>query len=546
MRITQTLLAAVALAAACGGDQPPTSASQALGPVVETAAGTLEGAYADSSEEMLVFRGVAFAKAPVGELRWRPPEAPESWEGARSATANGLPCWQPLTPETSIYSRGQIERSEDCLFLNLWTAAESRDDRLPVMVWFHGGGHRTGHGGSRVFNGAALAQKGVVLVSANYRLGAFGFMAHPGLTAESPDGSSGNYGILDKIQALEWVRENAEAFGGDPDNVTIFGQSAGSASVCTLVASPLAAGLFHKAIGHSGSCLGDRMTLHGETGEEGSGPSAHDLGLNLARAVDVEGEGADAIAALRAVPAETLLESTQGDARSPGIQIDGWVVPRQMGEIFAAGDHNKMPVMTGWMSDEGTALFAALPALELEAFEAEIESRYGEHAEAILEEYADQISVSTKSALQAIQADQAFGWGARTWLREVERAGSPAYHYFFTRSPPVYLLYLPDRPPIEIPEGPRGYGAYHSGDLAYAFANQELVGSGWDDLDREISRVMSQYWVNFARTGDPNGEGVPEWPRYEAASDRGIELGAEIRAVSQIRKAKLDLFDAAR
>ena len=168
----------------------------------------------------------------------------------------------------------------------------------------------------------ALAHKGVVLVSANYRLGAFGFMAHPGLTAESPHGSSGNYGILDKIQALEWVRENAEAFGGDPENVTIFGQSAGSASVCTLVASPLAAGLFHKAIGHSGSCLGDRMTLDGKSSDGGSGPSAHELGLNLAQAVGVEGEGADAVAALRAVAAETLLESTRGDARSPGIQID--------------------------------------------------------------------------------------------------------------------------------------------------------------------------------------------------------------------------------
>jgi para-nitrobenzyl esterase len=534
---------------ACGpggtGEESAESKVGSVGTVVETAKGALEGAYVDASEDVLVFRGIRYARPPVGELRWRPPQPPEAWEGTRSAAEAGLPCWQPHTAVTSIYSRGEIERGEDCLNLNLWTPATSTADGLPVMVWFHGGGHNTGHGSSLVFDGTALARKGVVLVSANYRLGAIGFLAHPALTAESSHGSSGNYGILDHIATLEWVRDNVAAFGGNPDNVLIFGQSAGSASVCTLEASPLAHGLFHKAIGHSGSCTRPRTQLDVRGPPEETSPSAHDLGLALAAALGIVGSGPEAAAALREVDPGAILEASRTPgARSPGIQVDGWVVPRQMRDIFEAGEHNKVPSIIGWMADEGKGLYATLPARSMEEFESGIRQRYGELAEEVLSAYAEEAKESTKVAQQSIQADAAFGMASRTWARLVADGGSDAYYYFFTQAPPVFNLYLPDRPPMEIPEGPRGYGAYHSGDLAYAFGNLHLVGYGWNDDDREVSEAMSQYWVNFAKTGDPNGEGLPTWPRYEASSDQGIELGVEIGVITGVRKAKLDIFEA--
>ena len=537
---TIRLLALLCVCLACSPSEEAALDPQpaSLGPVLETANGQLEGDWVDETQDVLVFLGVPFAKPPVGDLRFRPPQPPQSWEGTRSANRFSLPCWQRVSPETSIYSRGEFERSEDCLYLNLWTPARSREERLPVMVWFHGGGHRSGHANSPTFDGTALARKGVVLVAVNYRLGALGFMAHPALTAESANRSSGNYGILDKIASLEWVRNNASAFGGDLDNVTIFGQSAGSASVCTLMASPLAHGLFHRAIGHSGSCIGPRMELAGEGG-------AHSLGLNLAAALGVEGEGAEATAALRELEPEAILDASQGGTtRSPGIQIDGWVLPRQMGEIFAAGEHNRVPLIAGWMADEGKGLYSTLQGQPRPQLEAWIKSRYGAHGDAVLAAYGVEIEASTRAAEQAILGDQIFGWGTRAWVRGVEGAGDPAFLYFFSQAPPVFLLYLPDRPPLELAEGPRSYGAYHSGDLPYAFANQHLVGYGWNETDREISRVMSQYWVNFARSGDPNGEGLPAWPRYDTAGDQAIELGAEIRAVSGAIKEKLDIFDA--
>ena len=277
---TTPMLASVAAVLALSAGTVAGAAGQPLGPVVETSPGALAGERVAGHEEVLVFRGVPYAEPPVGDARWRPPTAKAAWEGTRAATTFGAACWQRPTPDTSIYTRGDLERDEDCLYLNVWTAAADAAEARPVMVWFHGGGHSGGWGSARVFDGTALAQKGVVLVTINYRLGAFGFLAHPALSAESPHGSSGNYGLLDKVAALEWVRDNAAAFGGDPGNVTIFGQSAGSWSVCYLMASPLAAGLFHKAIGHSGGCFrGGRPDLE----------AAHGQGLAAAAALGAEG-----------------------------------------------------------------------------------------------------------------------------------------------------------------------------------------------------------------------------------------------------------------
>ena len=524
------LCGALALSACGAGDAGDPAGEPLLAPLVETSLGTLEGEPVAGEDGALVFRGVPYAESPVGDARWRAPVAKASWEGARSAAAFGPACWQRLTPESSIYTRGDLDRNEDCLYLNVWTAAEQAAEARPVMVWFHGGGHTGGWGSAQIFDGTSLANKGVVLVTINYRLGPFGFLAHPALTAESPHAASGNYGLLDKVAALEWVRDNIAAFGGDPGNVTIFGQSAGSWSVCYLMASPLASGLFHKAIGHSGGCFrGGRPDL----------PAAHEAGLAAAADLGVEGDGAEALTALRALDAEAVLDSGLGS----GAIVDGWFMPQPARAIFEAGEHNDVPVIVGALANEGTTLYANMP----ERTEAELVSmlreQYGDDAETLLAAYEPEVGKSSKWGAQAIQADRSFVWEMRTWARTVETAGNDAYLYFFSQAPPLFRIYVPERAAIDMPDGPDGYGAYHSGDLAYAFGNTGLVGIDWTEWDHEISRAMTQYWINFARTGDPNGGGLATWPRYEAAADEWLEFGSDIKTTREVRKEKLDLFD---
>ncbi len=503
--------------------------------IVTTPLGALIGERVDNT---LVFRGVAYAQPPVGGRRWAPPAPVPSWEGAQDATRFGPACWQRPTPETSIYTRGDLELSEDCLYLNITTPATEPLVSRPVMVWFHGGGHTGGWGSAEIFNGTALAELGAVVVTINYRLGPFGFMAHPVLTDESPHGASGNYGLLDKIAALEWVRDNIDAFGGDPENVTIFGQSAGSWSVCYLMASPLAAGLFHKAIGHSGGCFrGGRphLTEPSDAGDE----TGHDLGLAIAADLGIDGESVDVLVALRDLPAEDVLAATTGT----GVVVDGWVLPEAARLIFEAGEHNDVPVIVGAMADEGVSLFAGMAEPPRDEFVTGIRDQYGRSAEPLLAAYSTEIDTSTKGAGQAIAADQGFVWEMRTWARTVERSGNAAYLYFFTHAPPVFRLYVPENARIDVPEGPRGYGAYHSGDLAYAFGTVGRVGVDWTDWDHELSRTMTQYWVNFARTGNPNGDGLPTWPQYSVTADESLEFGSEISVKTGVRREKLDLFD---
>ena len=541
MRVDSTTLLAGGLVltlSACGpaADTATNAADGGLGPVIQTSLGTLEGDYADAGREILAFRGVPYAKPPVGEGRWRPPAPASAWDGTRSATAFGPACWQQRTEPSSIYHRGDLDRSEDCLSLNLWTGASRPDAGLPVMVWFHGGGHTGGVGSAKIFDGTSLAAQGVVLVTINYRLGSFGFLAHPALTAESPHASSGNYGLLDKIAALEWVRDNIRAFGGDPNNVTIFGQSAGSWSVCYLMASPLARGLFHKAIGHSGGCFrGGRPSL---TDGVGSGRSAHALGLAAADQLGVEGAGPDAAQALRALAAEEVL--TTG---TPGVVVDGWVIPRPAREIFEAGEHNDVPVIVGALANEGTTLYAGMEALPRAQLTSTLRDEYGAGSDAVLAAYAADIDASTKTARQAIAADRTFVWEMRAWARAVEAAGNTAYLYFFSQAPPVFHLYTPEDPVVEMPDGPHGYGAYHSGDLAYAFGNTRLVGINWTDWDHKLSDAITRYWVTFATTGNPNVTDLPAWPRYQSLTDVALEFGSEIGTTVGVRKDKLDLFE---
>ena len=557
-RWTVLVLGLAAAVTACGGGMTELGEDEPGRLVTKTPAGALEGLWADGAAGVAVFRGVAFATPPVGDLRWRPPAPLEPWDGTKMATEFGPACWQDPR-----YLRDGSSRSEDCLTLNVWTPAQAGDD-LPVMVWFHGGGLIAGAGSAIVSDGTAMAKQGVLMVTTNYRLGPLGFLAHPALTAESQHTASGNYGILDQIAALEWVRDNIAAFGGDPDNVTIFGQSAGGWVVCALQASPLARGLFHKVIGHSGGCLGaprpDRRLPPVEDGWRREGgpviPSAiplpfvgpdegHDMGLAIAAALGLDGDDADAAAVLRAAGPEALMEQTQAELaqRSPGQQlavvVDGWVMPALPDDIFASGEQNDVPLVLGSLSDEGSFLFAGMPELSRDEFAARLGDAYGDRAEAVLAAYADEVDVSTRTAGIAMWGDRTFTWEARAWARAMGDTND-VYLYFFSHAPPVFPRYVPDRPDLA---GQRGAGAYHSGDLPYAFGNLGLFEIDWNDRDRQLSDEMSSYWVNFAKTGNPNGEGLPEWPRYDRGHEGAIEFATEETVgVAMVREAKLDVI----
>ncbi len=514
------LSAGLALTLACGGESfdPLTS-------VVTTEAGTVSGLQLDSG--VLRFTGIPYAAAPVGDLRWRPPEAVEAWEGDRDATQYGAACWQPLSTPGAFYDTGDIERDEDCLFLNVWTAAEHAEAALPVMVWIHGGGLQTGSGSTIIYDGQSLARRGVVLVTINYRLGPMGFLAHPELSAENDSGASGNWGVMDQVAALQWVQANIAAFGGDPGRVTIFGESAGSWSVNFLTATPLAAGLFHRAIGQSGGGFAPMKQL----------ATAETEGTGLA-----ENLGAADLAAMRAMDAAAIYEGIDSvaDLRFVGIS-DGHVFPRDIFDIFTAGEQNDVDTIVGFNSDEGPALFPAPAGITVESYRESLAATYGEHADAMFAVYpaadADQAALASVENL----ADNIFAWEMRTWARLQSRTGErPVRMYFFSRVPPW--------------DKAETYGAYHAAEIIYAFDNlhrsaelRDEIGPfnhAWDGTDRALANTMATYWVNFAATGDPNGDGLPDWPVYDPEADGVLELGDGIGVIQGLLKDRLDAFDA--
>ena len=462
----------------------------------------------DLSSGVSAYKGIPFAAPPVGALRWRAPEPPAKWEGVRQATKFSAVCMQTPYAEGSPYRTQAEPLSEDCLYLNIWTAAHSAAERRPVMVWIYGGALTRGSASLPPYNGAELAKKGVVLVSFNYRLGVFGFFAHPELTAESAHHSSGNYGFLDQIAALQWVQRNIAQFGGDPNRVTIFGESAGSWSVNLLVASPLAKGLFQRAIGESGANFAPMAKLADmEAG-----------GLRAAKSL-----GADSLAALRTKPAEEILRAN-GEAAA---NVDGWVLPAEVRAIFAAGKQNDVPILIGSNADEGTAFasrVSTMAALEASA------RRYGDRAGAFLKLYPADSDEQARAAQAAAIRDQFFGWEMRTWARMQTKTGkSKTNLYYFGRVPPG--------------PGSEFLGAYHSAEIVYAFHNLDITSRPWDEVDRKLGDVISSYWVTFAATGDPNGKGLPAWRVYSAQSERVMGLGNRIEPLDIPHKAALDFFD---
>ena len=471
MRTLFILLSAFALSVACKSLEPGQ---------VEVTGGIIQGTV---MEDMYVYKGIPFAAPPVGENRWKAPQPVQPWEGVWDATKYGKGPVQASGQEND-------EFSEDCLYLNVWTPAKSPKDKLPVLVWIYGGGFSMG---SSSFNdGAELARKGVVLVSMNYRVGQMGFFAHPELSAENPHGVSGNYGILDQIAALEWIQDNIAAFGGDPDKVTIFGESAGGISVSMLCASPLAKGLFRGAISQSGGSFGPVR--------EKNYPGENMKNLEMAEKDGVqfaENLGVRSVAELRAMP-PTELGRPFVMAGGAWPIVDGYVIPDDQYRLYEQGRYNDVDLLIGYNSDEGASFsFGGNDAL---AHRKSVEERYGPYADDLLKAYPVEGPVVTKTG-RDLARDAAFGWHTWSWARLQSETGNGK----------VYLYYFDQHP--DYPEdSPRyGSGSPHGQDVDFVF---KALKTEVADTDFELSDIMATYWTNFAKYGDPNGEGLPIWPEF--------------------------------
>ncbi len=495
------------------------SLAAAQGPSATVTGGSIRGT---ESGGVRVFKGIPYAAPPVGDLRWAAPDPVVPWQGTREAAEFGPDCPQAPYDPQSMYYRPPRPQSEDCLCLNVWTAAQPNEKR-PVMVWIHGGALTRGSGAVETYDGSNFAKHGVVLVTINYRLGPLGYLAHPGLTAESPNGSSGNYGTLDQIAALVWVRDNIAAFGGDPDRVTIFGESAGSWSVCALVASPLAKGLFHGAIGESGGIFGPMVYLSRENGDQ---PSAESTGEKFAAAI-----GADDVAEMRSVSAEQIIDVFFKPGAGYGARgnVDGWVFPEEVRTIFAKGQQNAVPVIVGSNADEMTTLTPrAMVPTKLDGLKAMVARQYAGFEDEFFRVYPASADAEAAGAFLAATRDRSFTWQMLAWARGMKTVNQPAYRYFFTRIPPV--------------PGSDYNRAFHAAEIAYAFANLD-PGRGYNETDAKLSDAMHRYWINFATTGNPNGEGLPEWPAFDSATENYLELGDSVRAGTHLLADQMAFMD---
>ncbi|MGB3454718.1 MAG: carboxylesterase family protein, partial [Litorimonas sp.] len=537
---------ALTLTACSGGAPEPT-------PVLQTAQGPVQGVVSADNSTIHVYKGIPFAAAPVGDLRWAPPAPAPDWSDTRIADAFGTRCMQPSDVEGGFFERlidghglsaiksFAIKRvvaamdpppvSEDCLFLNVRTPADA--DGAPVMVWIHGGGHQFGSSDFDYYQADGLPERGVVLVTINYRLGAFGYMAHPALSAADPRGVSGNYGTLDQVAALEWVRDNIAAYGGDPDRVTIFGESAGAWSVTELMSTPLSEGLFHGAILQSGA-----STYHmGQLEGDGVGwPSGHATGRRVADALGLEDPTAED---LRAVPATEII-AVVTEEMSEGFHHvrDGVVFPENVGIAFDVGAVHAVPVLAGYNADEGTLFFPddPQPTVWLQDLEpgtaAELTTRLSDpfptQAARLVELYG--LDENFTEGGTQMMGDEIFGVNIRFAARRAAAAGAPAWTYFFSRVPPS------DKQTV---------GAFHAAEIPFVFDSHEPV-LGLSEDDAELTRIIADYWANFAATGNPNGAGLPEWPAY--STDQWMHFSANTgRPVAQVeanvRGEKLDALD---
>jgi len=530
---TLGLLAVGALLAACGeapreseGARAPAAASFA-DPVMLDAG--LVGNSVESSPGVHVFKGLPFAAAPVGALRWKPPQPVAKWDGVRDASKFGNVCIQsdgasrgPRGLNIAV-APGSPPMSEDCLYLNVWTGAAAATERRPVMVYFFGGAFTEGAGSIPLYDGDALARKGAVVVTMNYRLGPYGFFAHPALTADSPHQASGNYGLADMVASLRWVQSNIAAFGGDPSNVTVFGQSAGAMAIGSLVTSPEMKGLFHRAIGQSGSwmTLGPSPAMPTRARAESTGKAVADEA------------GVTTVEQLRAMSTADVTAKF----RSAGMIVDGWIIPEDPSDVFAAGRQNTVDVLVGSNRDD----LSFVPQNSTpEQFEQSARARWGDLTDQYFRLYPHATDEEASKSQADSSNDGAF-WHMRLFADYQKKQGRQAWLFYFAQNPPG-------------PAGQPPFPAAHASEIPYAFNNLGLPAlfpdpsepalSAASAPDVKVADQMSSYWVNFARTGNPNGPGLPTWEEHQVGgSDRAIILDAEPSTEHLPAKARLELYD---
>jgi para-nitrobenzyl esterase len=536
----RTLLAATVLAATA-----LPAAGQGAGPV-HTTAGLVEGTTAAAG--IRVFRGIPFAAPPVRGLRWKPPQPVTAWTGVRPADRFADQCMQARVFGDMMFRNAGM--SEDCLYLNVWTPASAparAGGGLPVLVYFYGGGFVAGDGSEPRYDGESMARRGIVVVTLSYRLGVFGFFSHPELTRESPHQASGNYALMDQTAALRWVQANIAAFGGDPRRVTIAGESAGSFSVSAQMASPLARGLFARAIGESGALFSTRTSTPGLAQSEQNG-------VKFAESV-----GAASLAALRALSATELLEAS-GRPGAPrfGASVDGYFLPQVPAEIYAAGRQAHVPLLAGWNSEEMSAR-ALLPETPTpENWHAVLTRLFGAQADEAAKVFPAGTAEEALQSATDLAGDQFIAYSTWKWLDVHARTGGqPVYRYLYARPrPPLVPTMANARPGLAggiVPAAdaaappPPARGAVHSAEIEYALGNLPLNKVfAWTPDDYKVSAAMQGYFVNFIKTGDPNGGGLPRWPIGTVGADGRVQrmrIDVESRADLEPRARYLFLDD---
>jgi para-nitrobenzyl esterase len=497
--------------------------AQSAAPQVNIGSGTLQGAWVTRAPHLASFLGIPYAAQPVGNLRWKAPQPPLAWSGMRKATKPGPACPQTASPWLpEMLGIRKMETNEGCLYLNVWTPNLRGTAKLPVMVWVHGGGNVEGAANWPPL-GVTLAQEGVVVVSLNYRLGVFGFFAYPALAAESPHHVSGNYGQLDQVEALRWVKRNISRFGGDANNVTVFGASSGALDICNLMASPIAAGLFQRAIMQSGVCVDSVYPLTRQAEANGE-LLTKDLGIQ---------PGPGSLAALRALPAEKLLLTAARDGRvdlEP--VVDGWFFPEQPATAFANGKQAKIPTMVGSNNDEISIFASPLVGGKsnrpntVEEYRQWLRREFGPLADKVFAQYPAHSDKDVPDVFRTMDTDFDFGFGARLLAIEMAQIHQPTYLYQFTYVGAGEFAAL---------------GAFHSEESMFL---SKKYWTSWihRPYDKTLSDVIIGYWVQFAKTGDPNSSALPKWPSYRANTDLCQELGRRIGPERMPRAQRFKVF----
>ncbi|MCX5826638.1 MAG: carboxylesterase family protein [Deltaproteobacteria bacterium] len=496
-------------------------ATEKIPDIIQLHSGPISGEVEDG---VRVFMGIPYAAPPVGELRWKPPQAVAAWNQVRNATAFSPSCPQPKQQDAGKFS-------EDCLYLNVWTPAKKPGERLPVMVWIHGGAFNFGSPAQPEYNGRNLAEKGVVVVTINYRLGPLGFLVHPLLSKESDHNTSGNYGLLDQIAALKWVQKNIAAFGGDPERVTIFGQSAGSRSVSLQMISPLSAGLFHRAIAESGGPIIGSEYLNPVF--NGNMANVSKMGQKLAAKLGCD-KDEDALTAMRAKSAQEIVAAA--DCKTSVFEeglffapvFDGWVLPKDPLAAFSGGKQHDVPIIVGSTLNEGTLYLADEKDLTVGKYKSFLKARFADNYGKAFAMFPANQAKDVVPAIDHFLTVAANAQPARFVAQSMELKKSRAYLYQFTRLPDTAMA--------------RKLGVHHGAELAYVFGNMNKS-DGYDDTDIELSEQMMAYWVNFARTGNPNGQGLVDWPAYKSKSDLNLEFSDTIKTNKHLFKEECDFIN---